>query len=254
MLIDWFTVGAQALNFLVLVWLMKRYLYTPILAAIDTREQKIAAELAAANAKRDEARKEHDAFTEKNTQFDLQRAGLLTKATDDAHAEGKRIVDDARKSADALTATRKATLQADTKSFTVALTQRTRDEVFAIARKTLADLATTSLEARMGDVFTQRLRALDGDAKSSLATAIQTATDPVLIQSAFDVPAEQRATIQRALNETFAADVHVTFRTAPEVISGIELTSNGQKVAWSIDGYLASMEQGVSDVLKANAG
>ena len=27
MLIDWFTVGAQALNFLILVWLMKRYLY-----------------------------------------------------------------------------------------------------------------------------------------------------------------------------------------------------------------------------------
>jgi F-type H+-transporting ATPase subunit b len=45
MLIDWFTVGAQTLNFLILVWLMKRFLYKPILNAIDTREKRIAKEL-----------------------------------------------------------------------------------------------------------------------------------------------------------------------------------------------------------------
>ena len=43
MLIDWFTVGAQAVNFLILVWLLKRFLYKPVLAAIDAREKKIAA-------------------------------------------------------------------------------------------------------------------------------------------------------------------------------------------------------------------
>jgi len=42
MLIDWFTVGAQALNFLILVWLMKRFLYKPVLHAIDEREMRIA--------------------------------------------------------------------------------------------------------------------------------------------------------------------------------------------------------------------
>ncbi|MDP3428826.1 MAG: F0F1 ATP synthase subunit B, partial [Desulfomicrobium sp.] len=46
MLIDWFTVGAQVVNFLVLVWLMKRFLYKPILGAIDAREERIAKELA----------------------------------------------------------------------------------------------------------------------------------------------------------------------------------------------------------------
>ena len=44
MLIDWFTVSAQAVNFLILVWLMKRYLYQPILVAIDAREKRIAAD------------------------------------------------------------------------------------------------------------------------------------------------------------------------------------------------------------------
>ena len=66
MLIDWFTVIGQLLNFLVLVWLMKRFLYRPILNAIDEREKKIAAELADADTKKALAQKESDDFKKKN--------------------------------------------------------------------------------------------------------------------------------------------------------------------------------------------
>jgi F-type H+-transporting ATPase subunit b len=97
MLIDWFTVGAQALNFLILVWLMKRFLYKPILHAIDAREKRIAAELADADAKKAEAQKERDEFQHKNEEFDQQRAALLSKATDEAKAERQRLLDEARK-------------------------------------------------------------------------------------------------------------------------------------------------------------
>ena len=55
MLIDWFTVIAQVVNFLILVWLLKRFLYRPILDAIDDREQRIATKIASAEAKEHEA-------------------------------------------------------------------------------------------------------------------------------------------------------------------------------------------------------
>ena len=57
MLINWFTVCAQAINFLILVWLLKRFLYKPILHAIDEREKGIATQLADAEAKKAEAQK-----------------------------------------------------------------------------------------------------------------------------------------------------------------------------------------------------
>jgi len=70
------------------------------------------------------------------------------------------------------------------------------------------------------------------------------------VRSTFDVPAEQRAAIQNALNETFSAEIRIRFETAPELIAGIELTTNGQKVGWNIADYLASLQQGVDDLLK----
>jgi F-type H+-transporting ATPase subunit b len=253
MLIDWFTVGAQALNFLILVWLLKRFLYQPIIGAIDAREKLIAAELADAAAKKAEAQKDRDEFQHKNEEFDKQRAALLSKATDDANGERQRLLDEAGKAADALSAKRQQALLDDAHNLDQAVVRRTQQEVFAIARKTLMDLATISLEERLGEVFTRRLRELNGQAKESVATALHTASDPALVRSTFDLPAEQRAAIQNALNETFSADVHLRFETSPDLVSGIEFSTNGQKLAWSIADYLTSMEKAVGELLSNQA-
>jgi len=250
MLIDWFTIAAQALNFLILVWLMKRFLYKPILRAIDAREQRIARELADAAAQKTEAQKEREELWKKNEAFDRQRDALLSQATEAAKAERQRLLDEARQAAEVLHAKRQDAMKGEQQSLNDEITRRTREEVFAIARKTLTDLAGTSLEERISEVFRRRLRELDGEAKEGFVKILKTSSDPVLVRSAFELPSEQRAAIQQVLNETFSAEIHVRFETAPDVISGIELTANGRRVAWSIADYLTSLEKRVGELLE----
>jgi len=249
MLIDWFTVAAQTLNFLILVWLMKRFLYKPILNAIDAREKGIAAQLADAESKKTQAQKDRDDFQNKNKAFDEQRAALFSKATDEAKAERERLLDEARKEADKLRAGQAAGLRNDQARLGTEITRAAKEEVFAIARKTLADLATVSLEERLTEVFARRLREMNGDAKEALATALNTSSEPAVLRSTVEMPPEQRAAIQNALNETFSAEIRVRFETAPEAICGIELTANGQKIAWSIADYLKSLDRRVGALL-----
>jgi F-type H+-transporting ATPase subunit b len=253
MLIDWFTVLAQVVNFLILVWLLKRFLYRPILDAIDAREKRIAKELADADAKKAEAQKERDEFQHKNEAFEQQRAALLSKATDEAKAERQRLLDEARQAADALAAKRQEALRGEQQSLNEALSRRAREEVFAIARRALGDLATTSLEERMAEVFIRRLREMDAKAKAGLGEALKSASAPGIVRSAFELPAEQRTMIHDAINETFSADIHILFETAPDLVSGIELATDGQKVGWSIAEYLASLEKGVEELLQEKA-
>jgi F-type H+-transporting ATPase subunit b len=254
MLIDWFTVGAQALNFLVLVWLLKHFLYKPILNAIDAREKGIAARLADADGKTKEAQKQHDAFENRNKAFDDQRAVLLSKAADGAKTEHDRLIGEAHKEADALRATQATELKADQARLGKEITRVATDEIFAIARKTLSDLATASLEERVGAVFTRRLGQMNADAKQTLGNALRNSNDPAVVRSAFDLPPEQRATIQNALNETFSADIHLRFERAPDQVCGIELASNGQKIGWSIAAYLTSLDRKVAALLGAEPG
>jgi F-type H+-transporting ATPase subunit b len=250
MLIDWFTVGAQALNFMVLVWLLQHFLYKPILNAIDTREKGIAAKLADAEGKTKEAQKEHDDFDRKNKDFDQQRAALLNKATGDAKTEHDRLVGEAQKECDTLRTNQTAALQNDQARLGKEITRVAGEEVLAIARKALADLATASLEERVGAVFTRRLGEMGAHDKETLGAALKSSPQPAVVQSAFDMPAQQRDTIQNALNETFSADIHVQFQTAPDTICGIELSANGQKVGWSIADYLTSLDLKVGALLQ----
>lgn len=249
MLIDWFTVGAQAINFLILVWLLKRFLYKPILHAIDEREKRIAAELANADEQKAAAQQEREEFQHKNEEFEQQRAALLSKVTDEVKVERQRLLDEARAAADALRAKRQDALQQEQQSLNDEITRRTQAEVFAIARKTLTDLSGTSFDERASEVFTRRLRELDGDEKDHLATALKASSEPVLVRSAFELPAEQRMAIEHALHETFSAEIQIRFETAPQVIGGIELTTNGRKVAWSIADYLSNLENHVGELL-----
>jgi F-type H+-transporting ATPase subunit b len=249
MLIDWFTVGAQALNFLILVWLMKRFLYQPILRAIEAREKRVAGELADADAKRTDAEKERALFEKKNEEFDRQRAELLRQVADEAKAERGRLLGEAQQAAEAWRAKRQEALRSEARNLTEAISRRAEAEVFAIARKTLTDLAGATLEERMSDMFTRRLRNLRDEAKQGLATALSGSSAPAIVRSAYELSSEQRAAIRQALDECVSNEVDVQFETAPDLVSGIELTSNGQKVAWSISDYLGSLEKGVRELL-----
>jgi len=253
MLIDWFTVGAQVLNFAILVWLMKRFLYQPILDAIDAREARIAAELADAAASKAEAAKDRTEFQRKSEAFDQARAALLTQATDEANTERKRLLEGARQAAADFTAQREEALRTEARNLDQAIAHRAQDEVFAITRQALTDLADTGLEERMCDEFIRRLRAIDGRAKESLAQALGSTVEPATVRSAFDLPAPQRAAVEAAVHETFGPDNALRFETAPELVAGIELRTHGQKVAWSIAGYLSSLQRSLDELLKAQA-
>lgn len=247
MLINWFTVGAQVLNFLILVWLMKRFLYQPILNAIDEREKRIAAELADAAKKQAGALRERDQFIRKNREFEQQRAERLERVATEASAERQRRLEEAKRAADTLSAQRQQALQREQHNLNEALVRHTREEVFAIVRKTLADLADISLEQRMAGVLVQRLQALSSEQRTQLAQKLD--FDNVLIRSTFALPMAQQREIQTVLSELFSADIQPTFETASQLISGIELAANGCKVAWSIDEYLKVMEKHIDERL-----
>ncbi|WP_025039990.1 F0F1 ATP synthase subunit B family protein [Nitrosospira briensis] len=268
MLIDWFTVIAQIINFLILVWLLKRFLYQPILRALDAREKRIAAKLAAADAKKREAENERDEFQQKNDEFEQQRSVLLSRASAEAHAERQRLIAAARTDADELRAQWEEALKREYEDLRAALSRRIGAEVFAIARKVLADLADTTLEAHMADAFIERLRALGPEEKASLASitrlsasalpatpatpaAAAAETAGILIRSAFDLPAIQQNAIKAAIKEILDTRIPVRFEARPDLISGIELIANGHKVTWNIAGYLASLEDEIGKLLKS---
>ena len=249
MQINWFTIIAQILNFLVLVWLLKRFLYKPILNAIDEREKKIESQLKDADNKESKAKKEQDEFKKRNDEFDQEKKERMDKAVAETNVERDRLMETARNEAAELRVKLQKSLSEMQENLNHDIAQKTQQEVFAIARKTLADLASQSLEEQTASLFIKRINELKKDEKQQFIKAFKSESSPVLIGSAFDLPKKQQTEIQNAVTEILGKETHFQFKTEPEIISGIELTSNGYKVAWSISAYLNSLQKNISEIV-----
>jgi F-type H+-transporting ATPase subunit b len=242
-LIDWFTVGAQVLNFLILVWLLKRFLYKPVLDAIDGRELRIQQENKAAAEKQLESQAQLDDFKNKNKAFDEQQAAMVAEVVAQTNSQREHLLGEARKEADELRAQYADTARNDRAQMGRQIARLVSNEVFGIARKALTDLASARLEECMAAEFVRRLRALNAEEKKLLAAAVASSSEPALLRAGFDLRPEDREMIQNALNETLSAEVPLRFVTAPDSVCGIELRASGRFLAWSIADYLDTLQR-----------
>jgi F-type H+-transporting ATPase subunit b len=249
MSINWFTVIAQVVNFLILVWLLKRYLYKPILKAIDEREKKIKSKIEDADKKDAEAKKEHEEFEKKNEDFDKQKKELLDKAVEEVKTKRENLLDKAKKDADDLRKKLEDIVKEEQEHLGDEITRRVKAEVFSIAEKMLKELADCSLEEKILAVFIERLKNLDDEAKKKLIDAFKSSKEDIIVQSAFELDKPQQTEIEKVVKKILHTTSDFKFQTAPELVSGIELNANGYKVAWSISEYLSSVKKTIEEVI-----
>lgn len=247
MLIDWFTVIAQVVNFLILVWLLKRFLYRPILDAIDDREQRIATKIASAEAKEQEAQQQRKAYQLKNEAFEQQRNTQINQMHAAVNAEREMLLDAARKQSEVLRERLAQAQRNEQLMLNEELRRRTQKEVLEIARKALCDLAGTTLEQRMTEIFMARLCELSDEQIAGLKSAF---SDVLQIRTAFQLSAQQQADIEKQIAAVLGEQKSVEFVITADLISGIEISAKRQKIAWSIADYLGTLERRVDELLK----
>jgi F-type H+-transporting ATPase subunit b len=250
MLIDWFTVGAQVVNFLVLVWLLKRFAYKPILNAIDVREKRIVARQQEADAN-DTAAKALSAELQKKTAvFDSEIAVLKAKSAADIMQDRELQMTAARQEGDQLRAIERAALLTERRNLGDQVTRMTADAVFASVRKVLTDLGGVSLDERILTVFCERLRNLDAAAKDAFKTAL--AREPsAAVRSRFVITDDSRHSLQQNVDTAFGTHVPLEFVAASAAVGGIELSAGGQTVSWTVTDYLHSLGHALDAVLDA---
>ncbi|MEO6902782.1 MAG: F0F1 ATP synthase subunit B [Bacteroidia bacterium] len=253
MSINWFTVIAQIVNFLILVWLLKRYLYKPILKAIDDREKKITSKIEDANKKEADAKKEREEFEKKNTDFDKQKKELMNKAVEEVNTKREDLLEKAKKDAGDLRKKLEDIVKEEQGHLADEITRRTKTEVFSIAKKMLKELADSNLEEKIVTVFIGRLKNLDDDEKKKLIDTFKGAKEDIIVKSVFELDKPQQTEIEKVVKKILHTTSDFKFQTAPELVSGIELNANGYKVAWSISEYLLSVNKTIEELIDSKS-
>ncbi|MBV7331641.1 F0F1 ATP synthase subunit B [Chloroflexi bacterium TSY] len=249
---DWFTFVAQIINFVVLLILLQRFLYKPILQTMRAREEQIAARFEEAESQGQQAQREAELFREKRQDLESQRSDLLAAAVSDAQQQRKQLLDEARSEVDGMREQWLAAIAREKASYLHELRKRVSEQVFMIARRALKDLATSTLEEQIVTVFCQRLQQLDKQEKSALAQAIQNSQGQAVIRTVFGLNETQKTTLIDLLHGLFDEEIGIVFEEAPDLLCGIELQAYGHRISWSLHDYVETLEQRLDDLFEAD--
>lgn len=251
--INWTTFTAQIVNLLVLVWLLKRFLYTPILQAMDDREQKISERRNAAETARAAAEQEAAALRRQQEELEHAREELLAKAGHEVEAWKKDRLQESRAEVDHARAEWYRAVERDRTAFLRELRLRAGQQVHQLARRVIRKLCRASLERQVIDAFAEELQQLDGNKRREIADAIRNTHHKVLVETAFELSSEDQQQITGLVREHLTDDIECEFKTAPELICGIELKAGGFKVAWSAGETLDELEDEFATALDTAA-
>ncbi len=233
---DWVTVVAQIVNFLILILLLKRFLYRPILAGIDAREADIAARVAAADAARGQAEADAAAHRAALADFETEKAGLVEAARQQAEAEKVRL----RAKIDEMQQTEVDALRAQAEGQRVRLAADLRADgagaIVSLTRRALRDLADADLEERIAGRLATRLAHSGAELRDAAAQAPR-----ARVISSFHLPDDCRARVAAALHAE-VADIPVDFQTEASASPGVVLRVGGAQIGWTIDAYLDAFE------------
>jgi F-type H+-transporting ATPase subunit b len=237
---DWSTFALQTVNFAILVWLLHRFLYRPVLRLIDARRGEIDKQYAEARSAEAKAQEQLAAVEAERAGIAAERVAALKEAAAEAEAEAAaRRVRAEGEAAALLDGARKA-LAVDREHALAEARRAALDLGMELAGRLLAEIPMKLRVDAWIDRIEQYLAGLSKPEIDALAEQLQdSARLLVVTASALSAESAQnwRSRLQRTLRDRTAID----FAVEPQLVAGAELHFPNTVVRFSWQSALAAM-------------
>jgi F-type H+-transporting ATPase subunit b len=249
MLIDWFTVGAQVLNFLILIYLLKRFLYGPILRAMDRREERIADRLREAAERSEDAGKRAADLERRQSELAERRDAMMKAAEIEADVKRKELLENVRSEAEEARKVWREEISDEKENFIADFTSKAGSEIISLSSRALSDLTGKEGALSMIEVFLDKLGKMEPVERGKIAAGAAKGGH-VSMRTRFPLDEETEKKLVERVREIigFQGEARCTADTG--MSPGIELVAGGVRVGWSVEDYFASL----STLLEATIG
>ena len=219
MQIDWWTLGLQAVNALVLIWLLARFLFRPVVDAIAARQQAAGEQLADAQAAKAAAESEREQAAAEAARLAARRSEALKAAEAEAATAKSALLAAAQADADKLRAAAKAEIEAERRTEAQAAEDRAGRLAVDIAGKLLDRLPREARVAAFIDGIATGLAQLPEGTRASLGAD----GTSVRLTAARAVTPQEVESCRKALAAVLGHPVLLEVAVEPELIAGLEL-------------------------------
>jgi len=152
--IDWWTLALETINFLILVWLLQRFLYKPVMGIVARRRQEMDAAFADAEDARRQTEAEATTYREKIAAAEAERLDLIQTVHAEMDEERTKMLAEARQEADELLSKQRQAIATERTGALEDLREGAADLAVSLATTLLREAANGSV----AETFLERLR------------------------------------------------------------------------------------------------
>ncbi|MFT3730517.1 MAG: F0F1 ATP synthase subunit delta [Hyphomicrobium sp.] len=225
MTIDWWTLGLEAINVAVLVWLLQRFFWKPVSAMLDARRAEAMDDLNRAAAKRVEADKVLASVNQERSGIERERESILAKAAVEAERERSRRIEGVAKEIDVLRSAHQEAAAKEKAEATKVMQDQAASLAVDIAARLLARIDTDSIESGFLDALRKQIMSLPSTRRQALAG------QPMKLISASALTNPEQSQCRRILGSAFETEVDLTFAIDPKLIAGFLLDTPNVVIA-----------------------
>lgn len=245
MSINWITVFAQIINLLVLVYLLKRFLYQPVLEVMKKREDRIRERLEDARQRDAKAQDAQQQYQLKLEQLERQEQQLLEQARARSETKATELLTQARTNINLKKQHWSEELEREHAQFMLELQQFISKNTVQIATKMLTDIADQSLN----NALLRRFMRHCTEHRDELNALLDDSDRALLVKSYLPIETDAQLQFRQWLKRDCAYGGDVKFQTDTSIGLGLQLVSQGRTLAWSIAEYCRQFEQGIDLIL-----
>ena len=248
--IDYFTIIAQIVNFLILIFLLKHFLYGRVIKAMDEREQEIASRFNEVEQSKEAARKEADSYLEMKQRLSDERQEKVAKVEDEVQILRTNLIKKTHDEIEKSRAEWYESVEREKEALISDFGQQAGKMIYAIARRALQDLANDELEHQIIINFINRLQNMTELEKKAIRDFYLNTGKQIIVRTAFEIPNELQHRIQDLVRVQAGMGVEVKFQTAKELISGIDMSAQNVRIGWNLVAYLDTLEADLSQKIE----
>lgn len=223
MQIDWWSLVLQAINFLILVWLLWRFLYRPVKDVIDKRNRLAEEAFIEADQRKEAAESARLGYEADRTDLAKERQDLLKKIHGELEAERQQVLEDAQRKANEMLEAARADLAQERR----ALSSDIRKEVTGLAVELASKLLRDTGASMPSDVLMARikrkLRELAAEERARLQKDLEVEGAGLTIVTASPLTPEEKNQLQSCLAGCLGQEDKTEFITDPNILGGAEL-------------------------------
>lgn len=219
MRIDWGTLALQTVNVLVLVWLLSRFLYRPVMDIIARRRNEADRLLADAATSRDRALAAEADVKKKHETLAAEGDRIRNEARDDADKARTELLRQAAEAAARMQNEARMALAHEREATRVVLERQAGELSVTIAHRLLDRLPAATVTASQLEELMQEIAAFPADVRRRMAGS----GEALELVTAVDIGAAAQERFRDCVATTLGTAPEIRFRNDPTLIAGVEL-------------------------------